>query len=174
MTKILTRFEPHLSIKSIIEIDPKILKHSGIKCIFMDLDGTLVYLDDHRIDTILEDWIFETQNFLPIKIMTFNHERKNLHLIENRLNQKILQRQMFEHPKSFYAKVAKNVECDTKQIMVVNDSLIILEIFAKPLGFITVKVPSIDEKIIHSPVGYIYRFGRWIEDNFIQPKLSNP
>lgn len=173
MTRILTHFEPHLFIKSIIEIDPKKLRQSGVKCVFMDLDGTLVCLNDHQIDTVLKDWIFETQSLMPVKIMTFNHER-NLDLIEKKLNQKILQRKMFEHPKSFYKNAAKDIKCNTKQIVVINDSLIVLGLFAKPLGFITVKVPSIDDKIIHSPVGYVYRFGRWIEDNFIQPKLSNP
>jgi HAD superfamily phosphatase (TIGR01668 family) len=174
MTKILTRFEPHFYLKSIIDIDPKLLKGYGIKCVFMDLDGVLTCLNDHHIDSILQDWILETQTLLPVKIMTFNHERKNLDLIESKFNLKILQRKMFEHPKSFYIKAAKSVECNAKQIMVINDSLIILELFAKPLGFITVKVPSIDEQIVHSPVGYIYRFGRWIEDNLIHPNLSNP
>jgi HAD superfamily phosphatase (TIGR01668 family) len=174
MDRIAKIFQPHLIFDQITDIDLKQIIRFDIKAILLDTDGTFTHLGSSEVSSDYCQWIKEAAGKIPLQSLTCNHERRNLNQIASAIGQVPLQRHMFEHPKRFFYRASRHLGFEPSQVAIINDSLFILGLYARPLGCLTIKVSSINftDYISHSPIGCIYRLGQWTEKHFILPHLA--
>ena len=159
-------FQTDMNTSKITDIDFSMFPEN-IKGILLDTDGTYTHLGSNYVIPEYCSWIQETGKRYPLLSITCNHERKNLDDLIPLIGHRPVQRQMIEHPKSFFRRAAKMIDCEPNQVAVINDSLIMLGLFVRPLGCFTVKVNTINYKTEHTLVGYAYHLGQWIEKKII-------
>jgi predicted HAD superfamily phosphohydrolase YqeG len=173
MDRIAKIFQPHLVFDQITDIDLNQLVRLDIKAILLDTDGTFTHLGSSEVSSDFCQWIRETADKIPLQSLTCNHERKNLNQIASAIGQVPLQRHLLEHPKRFFCRAARHLGFEPGQVAVINDSLFILGLFARPLGYLTIKVSTINFGYVsRSPISCIYRLGQWAEEHFILPHLN--
>jgi len=165
------RFVPDLTFIHLFDINISDLKFMGYKAVLIDIDGTITHLNGPNISSKNTAWIANAADNLPLKIVTCNHNRKFLEGIGEQTNTKPLQRKIFESPSNFFLRCIKSLNLEPNEVAVINDSLIMLGLFVHPLGCFTIKVDSINISTTHSPIGYIYHLGQWLEKKFINPHL---
>lgn len=165
------RFVPDLTFAHLFDINISDLKAMGYKAVLIDIDGTITHLNGPIISSENISWIANATTILPLKVVTCNHERKFLEEIEAQTNTEPLQRKIFESPSKFFLRCIDSLNLKPNEVVVINDSLIVLGLFVRPLGCFTIKVDSINLFTTHSPIGYIYHIGQWLEKKFIEPHL---
>lgn len=166
-------FLPDSECFSVREVNLDKLASLGYKGLLIDIDNTLVA---HNFSNILWEtrlWFRKARKInFQIVLITYNFEGPFVNSVAEELDCPIIKIKFPYIHTNRLKQAAKMMKIKPKEIAAINDFRIALAIL-KTMGCkhtILVQPVSLDAE----QDSMILRFLRWLEENFIKPKLSNP
>jgi len=172
---LLNKFLPSEYVKSIFEIQPKLLKDNGIKGIITDLDNTLVAWDVKIATDDVIDWFDMIQDAgIKITIISNNNEER-VKTFSEPLNIPFIASAKKPFKKSF-KQAAKQMGLAREEVAVIGDQLLtdvfggnragLHTILVAPIVQTDAKITTFNRKIERKILNYFRKKGRitWEEE----------
>lgn len=155
--------KPDLQVKSIIDVNINLLKKNNIKGIILDVDNTLIDLNENPIDGI-ENWVKDVKNNnINLCICSNSYNKTKIEKIANLLQLKYVK---------FSTKPLKRGLKKAKKILQIKDSKNIAEIgdqlFTDVLGSNRMGMYSILTQPINQEKDIISKIKRKIEQKILE------
>jgi len=140
----LDRYIPNMYKKNIFDIDYKLLKSKGIKCIIFDLDNTLLVFSDNIIPTKTLRLIKELKKDFDVVVMSNNFKSRISNLC------KVLEVDFVSFsikPLSLgFNKVKKKFKHEDEEFCIVGDQLMSDILGGNKVNFMTILVDPLSDK----------------------------
>lgn len=154
----LARLKPDYNLNSIYEINEDELLNRGVKCIFFDLDSTVMQSKSGKFTQETHEFLNRLSSRFKIAIISNNCKKHYISKVEEQCDIKI-----YSNAKKPDTKVLKKACCDfninENEAAMVGDRPLTDILAGKKANMVTILVDSISK----DKEGVLTRFVRWLE-----------
>lgn len=152
------RMKPDYNLNSIYDINAEELLRRGVKCIFFDLDSTVMQSKTGKFTEKTLQFLGELSKYFKIAIISNNHKKHYIQKVESQCNIKI-----YSHAKKpdtgVLKKACREFEVDERACAMVGDRPLTDILAGKRANMVTILVDSISK----DKESLIVRFVRKLE-----------
>ena len=142
----------------IYKISQKKLKKQGIKCLLLDVDGTLVSRKSNKIPKKVKNWIEKSKDIFSLYLISNNPSEKRISRIGEKLGLRY-RFKAFKPAKKIALEVIEELNFENENIAIIGDRILTDIIVGNKCNIYTILVKKINKK------GYPIKFNfiLWIE-----------